>query len=145
MEPSYLPHLAFSSLKEAEHSYQENGSFGEGALEIIHSFFGENLILATELLEKCKLIEYSVENGMRKIFKIVTTKEQFTIYENINFCFCETFHLQVLKLRTSLTCKHVLAVKLGQITNHVIREKVTGSQLVDFLNEQLNFLEDEQT
>ncbi|CAH1118408.1 unnamed protein product [Phaedon cochleariae] len=142
MEPSFLPRLAFEALKEAETVYKEKGSFPDDVWENLHSFFGENLILATELLEKCRLVEYIADNHSRSIFKIVGKHEQYTIYDNINFCQCEVFRIQVLESRNSVTCKHILALKLGQITDKIIRETVTGSQLVDFLNEQLNIMEE---
>lgn len=110
----------------------------------LHSFFGENFVLATELLEKCKIIEYRIDSGIRNIFKVVTRKEQYTIYEDINFCQCEMFCLQVLEFRNSLTCKHVLAVKLAQITRQLTKEVITGSHFIDFLNEQLRYLKDEK-
>ncbi|KAJ8952165.1 hypothetical protein NQ314_007589 [Rhamnusium bicolor] len=142
MEGSILQKLAFDTLKDAENIYKHTGTFPNNILENLHSFFGENMVLATELLDKCKIIEYKTENGTRNVFKIATSKEQYTVYENINFCHCEAFRLQVLESRSSLTCKHVLAVKLGQITNQITKEEVTGSQFVDFLNEQLCYVED---
>lgn len=99
--------------------------------------------MAAELLEKCKVVEYKTDSGIRNIFKVIMKKEQYTIYENINFCQCETFYLQVLESRHSLTCKHVLAVKLAQITGQLTKEVITGSIFLDFLNEQLRHMEEE--
>ncbi|XP_056640703.1 zinc finger SWIM domain-containing protein 7-like [Diorhabda sublineata] len=143
LEPSFVPNLAFDYLKEVEISYSVTGCFSEQDLEVFHSFFGEHLVDATELLEKCKIIKYSLTDNSRSIFKIITKHEQYSIFDNINFCNCSIFRLQVLELRNAITCKHILAVKLGEITGHVVKETITGSQLVDFLNEQLNCLDGE--
>lgn len=110
-------------------------------LEILHSFFGEHFILAAELLDKCRITEYKLANNLRNIFKIVTSKEQYTIFDNINFCHCSIFRYQVLEMKNAITCKHVLAVRIGKSMGKVFVESVTASQLVDFLNEQLNFIE----
>ncbi|KAJ8956067.1 hypothetical protein NQ318_016518 [Aromia moschata] len=142
MEEAIVPKLAFEVLKDAERVYKETGTFSQELLENLHSLFGESFVLATELLEKRKIIEYEVDNGLRRIFKVIMGKEQYTVYENINFCHCKTFHLQVLEARNILTCKHILAVKLCQIMGRQTNEKVTNSQLVDFLNEQFSHLEE---
>ncbi|KAJ8910490.1 hypothetical protein NQ315_012337 [Exocentrus adspersus] len=136
MEETIVPKLAFGMLKEAEQIYKETGTFTAEVLENLHSLFGEALTLATELLEKCKIIEYQADNGLRNVFNI-----RFT--EDINFCQCETFRLQVLESRHTLTCKHVLAVQLARITGDVKTEVVSGSHLVDFLNEQLTHIEED--
>ncbi|KAJ8973933.1 hypothetical protein NQ317_001139 [Molorchus minor] len=142
MEASNLPKLAFEVLKDAEKEYRDTGTFSKEILESLYSLFGENFVLSTELLEKCKIIEYEVDNGLRRIFKVMASKEQYTVYENINFCNCEAFRLQVLESRNALTCKHVLAVRLGQITGQLKKENVSGSQYVNFLNEQLCYVEE---
>nr|CAI5820572.1 unnamed protein product [Callosobruchus analis] len=97
-------------------------------LENLYSFFGNNLLLAMELLDKCKLIQYTLQQDTRK--------EHCTIYDNINFCHCAMFRVDVLEKGQSLACKHVLAVKLGKIMNMVTKEVITGAQMVEFLNEQ---------
>ncbi|XP_018565658.1 zinc finger SWIM domain-containing protein 7-like [Anoplophora glabripennis] len=142
MEETVLPRLAFDILKEAEETYKETGTFSSKILENLYSFFGESFVLATELLEKCKIIEYGVDSGIRNIFKVIM-KEQYTIYEDINFCQCKTFRLQVLESRHTLTCKHVLAVKLARISGQLTKETISDSQFVDFLNEQLRYIEED--
>ncbi|CAG9861038.1 unnamed protein product [Phyllotreta striolata] len=141
MEKSFVPQLAFDLLRQAEQHYNESGTFEDKDLEVLHSCFGEPFLLAAELLDKCRIIDYKLDGGLRNVYKIVSSKEQYTILDNINFCNCNVFRLQVLESRKAITCKHVLAVKLGIITGKVRLETVTGSQLVDFLNEQLNVLE----
>uniref|UniRef100_A0A6P7GRY5 Uncharacterized protein LOC114345993 n=1 Tax=Diabrotica virgifera virgifera TaxID=50390 RepID=A0A6P7GRY5_DIAVI len=137
---SFIPKLAFDYLSDVDRCYKERGSFGERDLENLHSFFGDTLVLATELVDKCKIIEYKLQDGIRNVFKIISYTDQYTLYDNINFCHCNYFRSQVLEARDAITCKHVLAVRLGKITGKTTEEIVTPSQLVDFLNEQINYI-----
>nr|CAH7739671.1 unnamed protein product [Callosobruchus chinensis] len=135
-QKSLVPDLSIAALREAEKMYKITGKLEEHTLEHLHSFFGEQLLSATELLDKCKLIQYTLQQDTRSVYKIITSKEQYTIYDNINFCHCDAFRVDVLEKGEFLTCKHVLAVKLGKIMNKVTKEVVSGAQMVEFLNEQ---------
>ncbi|VEN58119.1 unnamed protein product [Callosobruchus maculatus] len=135
-QKSVVSDLAVEALREAERTYKMTGILEEHILENLYSFFGDNLLSATELLDKCKLIQYTLQEDTRSVYKIITSKEQCTIYDNINFCHCETFRVDVLEKGESFTCKHVLAVKLGKIMNMATKEVVSGAQMVEFLNEQ---------
>lgn len=110
----------------------------EDHLESLHDMFGNVFMGAAEFLETCKIMLYETEDGSRKVYKIGNKKEQYTIYENINFCDCPIFRYQVLEIQNYMTCKHVLGVILGEAFGKISKETVSGSQMVDFLNEQLH-------
>nr|CAI5823626.1 unnamed protein product [Callosobruchus analis] len=133
---SVVPDLAIDALREAERVYKMTGILEDHTLENLYSFFGNNLLLAMELLDKCKLIQYTLQQDTRSVYKIITSEEHCTIYDNINFCHCAMFRVDVLEKGQLLACKHVLAVKLGKIMNMVTKEVITGAQMVEFLNEQ---------
>ncbi|CAH0547333.1 unnamed protein product [Brassicogethes aeneus] len=136
---SVLLSIAFGELIKAETKYNENGSFSENSLLELYSLFGDVFETAINLVEKCKIIQYQTQSG-RKIFKVIRPKEQYTVYDGINFCFCNFFHAEVLENQSALTCCHVLIAKLGTIMNIQSIESITDKQFVDFLNEQIYLL-----
>ncbi|KAL3270697.1 hypothetical protein HHI36_021225 [Cryptolaemus montrouzieri] len=138
--PSIIVPVAFDILRDAVDYYKINQGFTEDHLESLHDVFGNIFIGAAELLEHHKITQYRTDDGIRKVYKVGNKKEQFTIYENINFCHCPVFRYQVLELQNCVTCKHVLAMILGDALGKVSKETVTGSQMVDFLDEQLNYI-----
>ncbi|XP_008194519.1 uncharacterized protein LOC100141583 [Tribolium castaneum] len=124
LKTAVVPKLAFELLQETENVYKGQKKLPNEILTQLHSFFGPTLSQATELLETCKITKYETKDKTRSIYK--------------------AFQLQVLQDRTSLTCKHVLALKLNQITG-VLKtrsEIITDSQFVEFLNEQLSSLKE---
>ncbi|XP_044762993.1 zinc finger SWIM domain-containing protein 7-like [Coccinella septempunctata] len=135
---SVMMPLAFESLAAASEYYTVHKQFTEEQLESLYDLFGNVFIAAAEFLENCKITMYKTEDSSRKVFKIGNKKEQYTIYENINFCDCPVFRYQVLELQNYFTCKHVLGVIIGRTIGKVTEENVSDSQMVDFLNEQLN-------
>ncbi|EFA05169.1 Zinc finger SWIM domain-containing protein 7-like Protein [Tribolium castaneum] len=144
LKTAVVPKLAFELLQETENVYKGQKKLPNEILTQLHSFFGPTLSQATELLETCKITKYETKDKTRSIYKVGSNLERYTIYNNINFCQCQAFQLQVLQDRTSLTCKHVLALKLNQITG-VLKtrsEIITDSQFVEFLNEQLSSLKE---
>jgi len=145
MKKSFLPEQAFKTLKQAEITYKQENSFPNGTLETIHSFFGNSFIQASELLEKCKIVQYSTSDMLRKIYKVSSSRDQYTLFEDINFCQCAFFKIKVLEERNSLTCKHVLAVHVGKIMGKISEETLSDNVYEDFLNEQCKFLLDLDT
>lgn len=136
MKSSILPKFAFNILKEAETKYNETGSFSDQTLEELYNLFGEAFQTAAEQIDSSKIVEYQTQNG-RRIFKVTRSKDQYTVYDNINFCSCDFFHTNVLDNQSSITCPHVLLVKLGQIMGKLKVETVTDEHFVDFLNDQM--------
>ncbi|KAJ3652527.1 hypothetical protein Zmor_018483 [Zophobas morio] len=145
LQEAIVPKLAFNLLKEAERYYLNHHKLSDAVLTELSSVFGHVLAAATELLDNCKITQYQTTDKYRSIYKVGTNMERYTIYNDINFCQCQFFQSQVLEDKASVTCKHVLALKLNQITNcvKVWTETVTDSQFVEFLNEQLNFVNDQ--
>jgi len=138
--PPILPTIAFGVLKDAERSYAQDMKFSEEALQALHATFGTVFVRAAELLENGRFIQYVTSNSSRKILKVVSRNEQYTILPDINFCHCPAFKYQVLNLKT-ITCKHVLAAKLAQICGDAKIEVITDAQVVDLLNDQLEHTE----
>ncbi|XP_044261148.1 zinc finger SWIM domain-containing protein 7-like [Tribolium madens] len=144
LNATVVPKLAFELLQETEKSYKGQKKLPNETLTQLHSFFGSTLSQASELLETCKITKYETKDKTRSIYKVGSNLERYTIYNDINFCQCQAFQSQVLEDNTSLTCKHVLALKLNQITDviKVKTETVTDSQFVEFLHEQLSSLKE---
>ncbi|KAL1501316.1 hypothetical protein ABEB36_006659 [Hypothenemus hampei] len=138
---SFIPTKAFNLFKEAESSYKQQGSFSNKILENLYSYFGESFADATELLEKCRIIQYTTTDSLRTVYEVsLTSLEQYLIYDNINYCPCDDFKIQVLELNNNISCKHVLVVYLAKITSNVKVEKLNDELFSDFLNMQLNRL-----
>lgn len=110
------------------------------SLETLYSYFDETFLIATELLEKCKIQQFSTPDGLRKIYKISVNDGYYTVFDNINFCLCQDFQLAVLDKRSQITCKHVLAVNIGKITKNISNEIITPLMYESFLNEQIHCL-----
>lgn len=142
LERSFIPQLAFEIVKEVAKEQEDRPeSLSNEILTQLHTFFGDTLNLACELLENCTISQYETASKLRKVYKIGSKTQQFVIYEDVNFCHCDEFQLHVLQNKDSLTCKHVLALKLNQIFKvfRVQAETVTDLQLVEFLNEQYQY------
>jgi predicted nucleic acid-binding Zn finger protein len=144
LRTTIIPQLGFDLLKEAEQLYTDKQKIPNEALLQLHAVFGNVLSLAAELLESCKITKYETADKCRKVYKIGSNLERYTIYDSIIFCQCQSFQNQVLTDQINLTCKHVLALKLNQITKsvRVVSETVTDSQFVEFLNEQLSCIDE---
>ncbi|KAK9886410.1 hypothetical protein WA026_016689 [Henosepilachna vigintioctopunctata] len=137
---SFVMPLAFECLREAVQYYRIHQKFTEDHLDSLFDFYGNIFEGAIELLENYKITQYQTEDGLSKVYKVGNKKEQYTVYENINFCYCPVFRYQVLELHNCLTCKHILAVTVADAMGIVIKEIVTPSQMVEFLNGQLNHI-----
>ncbi|KAF7287669.1 hypothetical protein GWI33_006012 [Rhynchophorus ferrugineus] len=142
MKRSIIPKLAFKALKDAELNIANQGTFSNESLEKLYSYFDETFLLATELLEKCKIQQFSTPDRLRKIYKISVNDEYYTVFDNINFCMCEDFQLAVLNKKSQITCKHVLAVNIAKVTKNVSNESITPLMYENFLNEQIHCLYD---
>lgn len=103
------------------------------ALLSLYSIFGENTTRSLELLDTGKFYFYENTNGLRKLLKIKSKSEEYTLFHSINYCPCLAFKYQVLSSRKAITCKHVLAGKLAEISGIILTEKVTDEQLSDLI------------
>lgn len=129
-------------LKDAENSVKENGKFSDEMLQGLHDVFGEVFVKATEILESGVVIRYETPNGVRVLFKVTNKKETYTLFDNINFCYCSMFAQEVLVNQNLLTCKHVLAVRLAEISDQVEVNKLTDLQYVDFVRDVVNYIKE---
>lgn len=113
-------------------------SVSEEILNSLHSLFGAAFFRATELLESTSITLYQTTDGSRKLFKLIRGNEQYFVFPNINFCCCQAFRYHVVQSSISITCKHVLAVALVQITKKFQTEALTDLQFAELLNEEVN-------
>lgn len=106
-------------------------------LQALHAVLGGVFVRATELLEKGSFTQYQTRNEVRKVYRIRSRLEHYVLFENINFCHCQSFKYQVLHSQNDLTCKHVLAAKLAKIAGLFKVEVISDAQITDILNDQL--------
>lgn len=59
--------------------------------------------------------------------------ELYTLFPNINYCPCQAYAHQVVTTPTHVTCKHVLAAKLSQITGRTIRKEASADEVARIL------------
>uniref|UniRef100_A0AAR5P088 SWIM-type domain-containing protein n=1 Tax=Dendroctonus ponderosae TaxID=77166 RepID=A0AAR5P088_DENPD len=137
LKKSLIPQKAFDIFKRIEQSYKDQGRISSEELLALYSYFGEPLNEATEILEKCKITQYSTGDFCRQIFDISISEEQYAIFENINFCHCKFFEDKVLGEKTCITCKHVLAVYLAKATGELKKETLDHDVFQQYLNAQL--------
>lgn len=104
----------------------------------LESVFGAITSRALDLLDRGRLFQYQSNNGVRKLTKVNGRSGYYTILDGINYCQCEAFQFHVLKGRTAVTCKHVLAAKLGAITGQIrAMEAISDQRFKDVLIESL--------
>ncbi|XP_066257797.1 zinc finger SWIM domain-containing protein 7-like [Euwallacea similis] len=143
LKKSFVPEKAFALFKDAEREFKENGSFSNEILENLHSYFGEPFSKAVEMVDKCRIIKYSPANPQRNIYEISSRTEQYSLFENINFCHCGFFKECVLSLKNNISCCHVLTVYLARIMGKCREETLSENIFEEYLNGRLDkFLED---
>nr|XP_022899739.1 uncharacterized protein LOC111413114 [Onthophagus taurus] len=132
----FLEELAEKVLLEAKNYYEIKKNFSDEILLNLHSIYGTTLQNALDILDRGKIIKYQPKKSVRCIFMIQKRKEQFLLYEGINFCFCDVFREEVLnELRRSITCEHVLALQLGKIANKITSDNnIKEPMLIETLN-----------
>ncbi|KAF5294345.1 hypothetical protein FQR65_LT10798 [Abscondita terminalis] len=133
-----IPKFAFDLLKDAQEAYTVESKYD--VLLGLHDVFGESFVKAVELLETGTVLRYETPDNLRRTLKVSDRCKAYTLFSDINFCYCPTFKHQVLKQRNLITCKHVLAAKLAEIQNKIQTERVTNTQLVDLLNHTIEYV-----
>lgn len=104
-------------------------------LQSLYLLFGDVFEDATELLDRGRFILYRTDEGYREMIKVFRREEQYNLFIDINYCSCLFFTNQVLEARLAITCKHVLAAKLAQITKTTKMMGVTDTQFHQLLND----------
>lgn len=132
-----LPKVAFEVLVEAELYYKANSKFSDEILQSLHSVFGCVFSEALELLERPKIIRYDSNDGKNHFYTLTKDIQQFVVFKDINFCNCDIFKIKVLNEHEHLTCQHVLAVKLAEISNNFTVDIITPEQLAVFMESEL--------
>lgn len=83
---------------------------------------------------------YHLKDDSRKLIKLVGRKEEHVLFHGINFCRCDSFKNYVLEGK-SVTCEHILAVKLAKISGDVEKVQVTDLQIKEMLDDELKQFE----
>lgn len=135
-----VPKLAFDLLSDAEEAYKEIGKFSDETLQVLYDVFNNTFSKAVEFLETGEALQYETAKGTRRLLKVSDKHELYMLFPDINFCYCPVFKHQVLKQQKLITCKHVLVAKLAKIQNIIRSEVMTDSQLVDLLNETIEYV-----
>lgn len=102
----------------------------------LHLLFGTVLLCSIDLLESGNFIEYTTKTRHKRLFKIVEKSDNYYLFQNINYCSCDNFNQR--KESNTITCKHVLALKLADIKGIIKVEMLTDVQLTDLLNGQID-------
>lgn len=102
-------------------------------LLILHSLFGAVFLRATELLDTSKFTIYQTQDGLRKLLKINSKSEEYSIFCDVNYCRCQAFKYQVLRSKSAFTCKHYIASKLVEVTGKYKNEILSDSQFIELL------------
>ncbi|KAK9754010.1 SWIM zinc finger protein [Popillia japonica] len=128
-----LPILGESVLQKAEIIYKQNGYFTDTILQELHSVYSTSLEQALDILDKTKVIQYYARDSKRTLYLIGKGDKQLRLFEDINFCFCETFRKDVLESGDKIMCEHVLGVKLAKITKGFVKEEMSDLYFVESL------------
>ncbi|GJQ85069.1 hypothetical protein Trydic_g3725 [Trypoxylus dichotomus] len=128
-----LPVLGENILEEAETSYKQNRCFTDEILLKLFSIYSTSLEKALEILDRTKIVRYVCSNSKRSLYAIGKRDKQFRLFENPNFCFCETFRKDVLEYNNLIMCEHVLALKLAKITGGFNTEEMNDLHFVELL------------
>lgn len=105
-------------------------------LQALHSIFGAVLVRATEILENHKVIVYRLNDDSRRLVKLTSRRELHVLFDDLNFCRCDSFRNGVLEGKI-IACEHVLAAKLARIRGDFETIAVTDAQLKEMLDEEL--------
>lgn len=98
---------------------------------------GSVLFDAMDLLQSARFTEYTTQKNHKKLFKIFQRHDSHFLFNNINYCSCDTFD-EVASFNL-ITCEHVLSIKLAEIKGVIYKEILTDGQLIDLLNSQIEF------
>lgn len=88
-------------------------------------------------MEDGKFSLYQTTKGLRKLQTVKGKTEEYSFFFNVNYCPCPAFKYQVLMSRHRITCKHILAAKLMQISKKITPEIITSGQMSDILKNQI--------
>lgn len=146
-----MPILGESVLQKAEIIYKQNGYckytnildinlteisarlVTDTILQELHSVYSTSLEQALDILDKTKVIQYYARDSKRTLYLIGKGDKQLRLFEDINFCFCETFRKDVLESGDKIMCEHVLGVKLAKITKGFVKEEMSDLYFVESL------------
>lgn len=111
-----LPSVMNDLLKEVEEIFKQHGDLTDEALMALHSLFGRPFEKALELLET-SCVTYLRATGGRYVVQVTGSSGiLYTLFPGVNYCPCPAYRYQVIGTQMFLTCKHILAARLAEIT-----------------------------
>ncbi|PNF36989.1 hypothetical protein B7P43_G08041 [Cryptotermes secundus] len=96
--------------------YRAHMEVTDEALMALHALFGRPFEKALELLE-ASCVTYLRATGGRYVVQVTGSSGiPYTLFPGVNYCPCPAYRYQVIGTQMFLTCKHVLAARLAEIT-----------------------------
>lgn len=143
MDPQRCPVISSHSLQlladrilhSIETYFEENKELSDSHLLELHSVYGDITEKALGLLENSVFVCYTTVNKLLKLYQVKgSSGALYVLYPNINFCECSAFKYQVCKSDpVYLTCKHILAAKLAEITGRFKEEHLPVNTLINIM------------
>lgn len=130
-----LQNLANQILDNSKIYFSENNELSDSHLIELHSVYGDILEKALVLLEESVFICYMTAHKAFKVYQVRgSSGTRYILYPDLNFCECSAYKYQICKSDPAyLTCKHVLAAKLAEITGKFKEETVSVSYLIEVM------------
>lgn len=74
------------------------------------------------------------KNSSRFIYRVKgSTNINYYLFDDINFCTCQSFKYQTLQNFENLNCKHIILIKLYKAMNKVVVKIVDDNELVHLI------------
>uniref|UniRef100_A0A1B6EWP2 SWIM-type domain-containing protein n=1 Tax=Cuerna arida TaxID=1464854 RepID=A0A1B6EWP2_9HEMI len=127
--------LAHSVLHGIEKNYEKNNELSDVDLIQLYHIYGDISEKALTILENSSIVRFVTEDKTVKIYQVEGSSGiQYLIYPNYNYCACSAYKYHVCKIESLyLTCKHILAAKLAEITQQFKDETISHTGAVELL------------
>lgn len=112
---------------------QDGNGLSDSDLKHLHSIYGGVAEKALLLLESSVFTILLTDDKKLKVYQVIgSSGTQYILYPNLNFCECSAYKFHVCKNDPDfITCKHVLAAHLAEITGKFKEVTSVNSSFVD--------------
>ncbi|KIK67135.1 hypothetical protein GYMLUDRAFT_37175 [Collybiopsis luxurians FD-317 M1] len=114
----------------------------EDSLSKLHAIFPDSLILAAlDLIDLRKVTKNSTPWGFTE-YEVLGSRATHIVCIGLSqslgtsYCTCPAFNLSVLEIGQSLTCKHILAVRLAVRLNLCVKQEISLNYLATSVSQR---------
>ncbi|TFK44251.1 hypothetical protein BDQ12DRAFT_730330 [Crucibulum laeve] len=116
----------------------------DDSLMSLHAIFPENLLLsALDLVDRSNIIKYAAPWGYTE-YEVLGSSDTYTVMLDLFlaeipfYCSCPSFAIAVLKEKTHVMCKHILAARLACRLSRCIERTVGPVELEALFKRQFS-------